>query len=87
MGFYETGVAIDSFEADTDGLIRARREGVFVPVEIDCDEVGGFARVVKFEGNAETGWVCLHELVGTEAELAAKDLELSLDDWCAPLDE
>lgn len=47
----------------------------------------GFARVVKFEGNAETGWVCLHELVGTEAELAAKDLELSLDDWCAPLDE
>lgn len=93
MGFYETGAFVDSFEADTDGLIRARREKVFIPVEIgqvvsvDCDEVGGFARVVKFEGDAETGWICLRELVGAEAELAAKDLEFSFDDWCDPLDE
>lgn len=93
MGFYETGVFVDSFEADSDGLIRARREDVFVPVEIGqvvsvyCDEVGGFARFVKFEGDAETGWVFLHELVGAEAELAAKDLELSYDGWCDLPDE
>lgn len=61
-GVLRDGSLIDSFEADTEGLIRARREDVFVPVEIgqvvsvDCDEVGGFARVVKFEGDAETGW-------------------------------
>lgn len=93
MGFYETGVFVDSFEADADGLIRAHREDVFIPVEIgqvvsvDCDETGGFARVVRFEGDSETGWVCLQELVGEEAEKAAKDLELSFDDWCDPLDE
>lgn len=93
MGFYETGVFVDSFEADADGLIRAHREDVFIPVEIgqvvsvDCDETGGFARVVRFEGDAETGWVCLQQLVKEEAEKAAKDLELSFDDWCDPLDE
>lgn len=93
MGFYEMGVFVDSFEADADGLIRARREDVFVPVEIgqvvsiDCDEVGGFARVVKFEGDPEAGWVCLQELLGEEAEQAAKDLELAYGDWCDPLDE
>jgi hypothetical protein len=93
MGFYEMGVFVDSFEPGADGLIRARREDVFVPIEIgqvvsvDCDEVGGFARVVKFEGDAETGWVCLQELLGEEAEQAAKDLELSYEDWCDPLDK
>ncbi len=93
MGFYEMGVFVDSFEADADGLVRARREDVFVPVEIgqvvsvDCDEVGGFARVVKYERDAEAGWVCLRELVGEEAEQAAKDLELPYEDWCDPLDE
>lgn len=61
MGFYEMGVFVDSCEADADGLIRARREDVFVPVEIgqlvsiECDDFGGFARVVKFEGYPETG--------------------------------
>lgn len=93
MGFYETGVFVDSFEADADGLIRARREDVFFPVEIgqvvsvDCDEAGGFARVVKFEGDPRTGWVCVQELLGEEAEQAAKDLELSCEDWCDPLYE
>lgn len=62
---------------DADGLIRARREDVFVPVEIgqvvsvDRDEAGGFAQVVKFDGDPETGWVCLQELLGKEAEQAA----------------
>ncbi|WP_313554588.1 hypothetical protein [Miniimonas arenae] len=42
---------------------------------------------MRFEGDSETGWVCLQELVGEEAQKAAKDLELSFDDWCDPLDE
>jgi len=42
---------------------------------------------VKFEGDPETGWVCLQELLGEEAEQAARDLELSYEDWCDPLDE
>lgn len=93
MGFYEMGVFVDSFEADADGLIRARREDVFVPVEIgwivsvDCDEVGGFARVVRFERGPENGWVCLQELKGEEAKQAAEALALSDEDWCDPLDE
>lgn len=93
MGFYEMGVFVDSFEPDADGFIRARREDVFVPIEIgqivsvDCDDVGGFARVVKFEDDPETRWVCFHELPGEEAEQAAKDLELSYEDWCEPTDE
>lgn len=42
---------------------------------------------MNFEGNSETGWVCLRKFVGAEAELAAKDLEFSFVDWCDPLDE
>lgn len=93
MGFYETGVFVDSFEPGADGLIRARREDVFLPFEIgqvvsvDCDDVGGFARVVKFEGDRETGWVCLQEQAGEEAAQAAKDLQIPVEDWCDPLDE
>jgi len=42
---------------------------------------------VKFEDDPETRWVCFHELPGEEAEQAAKDLELSYEDWCEPTDE
>lgn len=42
---------------------------------------------MKFEGDPETGWVCMKELVGEEAEQAARDLALSYGDWCDQLDE
>ena len=91
MGFYEPGICVDSFEPDPDGLLRARRHeleedyaiGEIVPV--DDDEIMGFARVVRFEGDPATGWICLEQLVGEEADQAAVDLELSYEDWCDPL--
>lgn len=90
MACYDIGIFVNSFEPDPGGLIRARRDDVFVSIEIglvvsvDSDEVGGFARVVRFEGDSETGWVCLKELAGAEADQAAEDLELSYEDWCDP---
>jgi hypothetical protein len=42
---------------------------------------------VRFEGDPQTGWVCLHELKGDEAEQAAVALALSYKDWCDQLDE
>ena len=53
---------------------------------IDDDEIMGFARVVRFEGDPATGWICLEQLVGEEADQAAVDLELSYEDWCDPGD-
>lgn len=93
MGFYEPGICIDSFEPDPDGLIRVRRHvveetydvGEVIP--ITDDELMGFARVVRYEGDAFTGWICLQEIRGEEGEQAAKDLELSYEDWCDPLDD
>lgn len=89
MGFYRPGIYVDSFDTDADGFIRAHRDGVCCPVEIggivsvDSDELGTFARVVRIEGS----FVYLRELTVDEREQAAKDLELSFDDWCDPLDE
>lgn len=93
MGFYEPGICVDSFEPDPDGLIRVRRydvEGTYDVgeiVTITDDELMGFARVVRYEGDVFTGYICLQELHGAEAEQAAKDLELSYEDWCDPLDD
>lgn len=92
MGFYEPGIGVDSFKPDPDGLLRVRRYQVEEAydvgdiVSIDDDEIMGFARVVRFEGDPATGWICLEQLVGEEADQAAVDLELSYDDWCDPGD-
>lgn len=65
MGFYEPGIYVDLFDPEADGIIRARREDVYCPIEVgqvvafDCDELGTFARVVSFEGHPETGLVFL----------------------------
>ena len=93
MGFYEPGICVDSLEPDRDGLIRVRRYDVEETfdvgetITITDDELMGFARVVRYEGDVFTGWVCLQELHGEEAEQAAKDVELSYEDWCDPLDD
>ena len=93
MGFYAPGICIDSFEPDRHGFIRVRRYDVEETydvgeiVTITDDERMGFARVVMYEGDAFTGYICLQELHGAEAEQAAKDLEFSYEDWCDPLDE
>lgn len=93
MGFYEPGICIHSFEPDADGLIRVRRYDVEETYDlgeiltITDDELMGFARVVRYEGDVFTGCICLEELHGEEAEQAAKDLELSYEDWCDPLDD
>ena len=93
MSFYEPGIYVDSFDTDTDGNIRARREDVYCTVEVeqvvsvDCDELATFARVVRFEGCPETGTVLLQELHGEEWEQASEDLALSYEDWCEPPDE
>jgi hypothetical protein len=90
MGFYEPGVYVDSFGTDAAGFIRARREDVYCPVEVgqvfsvDCDELGTFARVVRFEGHPESGFVFLKELSGKEWEQASEDLALSYEEWCDP---
>lgn len=59
MGFYEPGIDIDSFEPVPDGLLRVCRVdeayAIGAKVAID-DEIMGFARVVKFEGDAASGW-------------------------------
>jgi long-subunit acyl-CoA synthetase (AMP-forming) len=92
-GFYEPGIYVDSFDADADGNIRARREDVYCPVEVgqvvsvDCDDLGTFARIVRFEGHPEAGFVFLKELSGKEWEQASEDLALSYEDWCDPLDD
>lgn len=93
MTYYEPGICVDSFEPDPDGLIRVRRydaEETFdvgETITITDDEFMGFARVVRYEGDMFTGYLCLEELHGDDAEQAAKDLELSYEDWCDPLDD
>jgi len=93
MGFYEPGIYVDSFDTDADGNIRARREDVYCTVEVgavvsvDCDELGTFARVVRFEGHPETGFVFLRELIGKEWEQASEDLALSYEDGCDAVDD
>lgn len=90
MGFYELGVAIDTFEPDPDDLVRVRSYDIEHPVEIgqvvsfSDNESIGFARVVEFESDLDPIWVCLKELTGTEGEQAAKELELSYVEWCDP---
>ena len=93
MGFYEPGFCVDSFEPGADGLIRVRRYDVEEAydlgeiITITDDELMGFARVVRYEADADFGWICLEELHGEETDQAAKDLELSYEEWCDPLDE
>ena len=88
MGFYGPDICVDSFEPDPDGLLRVWRyeveEGYGVG-SIEEDEIMGFARVVRFEGDRATGWICLEQLVGEVADQTAVDLELSYEDWCDPL--
>lgn len=53
-------------------------------VAVDCDELGTFAQVVRFEGHPEWGFVVLKELSGKEWEQASEDLALSYEEWCDP---
>jgi hypothetical protein len=91
MGYYEPGICVDSFEPDPDGLIRVRRydvEGTFdvgETITITDDELMGFARVVSYEGDVFTGYICLEELHGEEAEQASAELARPYDHWCDPL--
>lgn len=93
MGFYEPGICIDSFAPYPDGFIRVRRYdveetydvGTIVP--ITDDEIMGFARVVRYEGDVLTGYIGLKELHGEDAEDAAEDLELSHEGWCDSVDD
>lgn len=92
MGFYKPGICIDSFEPEPDRLVRVRRYDVEETydlgeiVALDDSELMRFARVVRYEGDAFTGCICLEELHGEEAEQAAMDLELSYEEWCDPLE-
>ncbi len=58
------------------------------PVEIGhiasvCDdECHGFARVVKFDGDAVMGFALLTEFTGDEGEKVAEELALTEVDWC-----
>ncbi len=51
------------------------------------DECHGFARVVKFDGDAVMGFALLKELTGDEGEKVAEELALTEDDWCDYPDE
>lgn len=84
---------MERFDDDVDIRIRVRQYDVEETydvgeiVTITDDELMGFARVVRYEGDVDLDWICLQELHGQAAEWAAKELELSVEDWCDPLDD
>ena len=71
MGFYEPGIGAGSFEPDPDGLLRVRRceveeaYDIGEVVSIDDDEIMGFARVMRLQGDPARSWICLEQLAGT----------------------
>ena len=89
MGTYEPDVHVDSFEPDSDGLFRVRRDEVeqaYTPGEpafVSDGELMGFARIMSVDGEV----IVLDVLATTPVDAADELMELLADEWSDLLDE
>jgi hypothetical protein len=91
MSHYDVDLWVDTFELDTDGILRVRltgakkRASIGEVVCIGDGELVSFACVEEIEGSPSTGVALLKLLTGPDGGPSAP--MLTDDGWCDVLDE